>query len=120
MNSARFEKYLICIVITICSMNEKQSEISTILSYSIPGIISMLLSAALTLTDGYFTGNYVGEEALAAINLGLPILYVFLGVGLCTGVGGLHSEYDHIAWDEYHCIPPVLHFLYPCPQLPQS
>ena len=88
MNSARFEKYLICIVITICSMNEKQSEIRIILSYSIPGIISMLLSAALTLTDGYFTGNHVGEDALAAINLGLPILYVFLGVGLCTGVGG--------------------------------
>lgn len=54
MNSARFEKYLICIVITICSMNEKQSEIRTILSYSIPGIISMLLSAALTLKDAKY------------------------------------------------------------------
>ena len=51
MNSARFEKYLICIAITICSMNEKQSEIRTILSYSIPGIISMLLTPAVTLTD---------------------------------------------------------------------
>ena len=30
----------------------------------------------------------MGEDALAAINLGLPILYLFLGVGLCTGVGG--------------------------------
>ena len=42
----------------------------------------------ITITDGYFTGNYVGEEALAAINLGLPILYFYLGVGLCVGVGG--------------------------------
>ena len=48
----------------------------------------MLLQTATTITDGYFTGNYVGENALAAINLGLPILYFYLGVGLCVGVGG--------------------------------
>lgn len=48
----------------------------------------MLLQTAITITDGYFTGNYVGENALAAINLGLPILYFYLGVGLCVGVGG--------------------------------
>lgn len=65
-----------------------KSRISTILSYSIPTTISMLLSTAVTLTDGYFVGNHVSEGALAAINLGLPILYLFLGVGLCGGVGG--------------------------------
>ena len=48
----------------------------------------MLLSIVISITDGYFTGNYIGEEALAAINLGLPILYFYLGVGLCVGVGG--------------------------------
>ena len=48
----------------------------------------MLLETAITITDGYFTGNYVGESALAAINLGLPILYFYLGIGLCVGVGG--------------------------------
>ena len=48
----------------------------------------MLLQTATTITDGYFTGNYMGENALAAINLGLPILYFYLGVGLCVGVGG--------------------------------
>lgn len=44
--------------------------------------------AVITITDGYFTGNYVGDSALAAINLGLPILYLYLGTGLCVGVGG--------------------------------
>ncbi len=33
-------------------------------------------------------GNYVGQNALAAINFGLPILYFYLGAGLCIGVGG--------------------------------
>lgn len=66
----------------------KENKFKTILQFSIPSIIAMLLQTAITITDGYFTGNYVGENALAAINLGLPILYFYLGVGLCVGVGG--------------------------------
>lgn len=66
----------------------KEKKLGTILKFSIPSVIAMLLETVITITDGYFTGNYVGENALAAINLGLPILYFYLGVGLCIGVGG--------------------------------
>ena len=66
----------------------KNNKLKTILQFSIPSIIAMLLQTVITITDGYFTGNYVGDNALAAINLGLPILYVYLGGGLCVGVGG--------------------------------
>ena len=66
----------------------KENKLKTILQFSVPSIIAMLLQTVITITDGYFTGNYVGENALAAINLGLPILYFYLGVGLCIGVGG--------------------------------
>ncbi|MCR4925885.1 MAG: MATE family efflux transporter [Clostridiales bacterium] len=66
----------------------KSNKLSTILQYSIPSIIAMMLTTVITITDGFFTGNYVGEEALAALNLGLPIIYLFLGLGLCVGVGG--------------------------------
>ena len=66
----------------------KENKLQMILGFSIPSIIAMLLQTVITITDGYFTGNYVGEQALAAINLGLPILYFYLGAGLCVGVGG--------------------------------
>lgn len=66
----------------------RENQLSSILKFSIPSIIAMFLSTVLTITDGYFTGNYVGEEAIAAINLGLPVLYFYLGLGLCVGVGG--------------------------------
>lgn len=66
----------------------KENKLKMILGFSIPSIIAMLLETVITITDGYFTGNYVGEHALAAINLGLPILYFYLGAGLCVGVGG--------------------------------
>ncbi len=66
----------------------KQHKTKALLSVAIPSIIAMLLETVITVTDGYFIGNYVGESALAAINLGLPVLYLYLGVGLCAGVGG--------------------------------
>ena len=66
----------------------KENKIRMILQFSIPSIIAMLLQTVITITDGYFTGNYAGQNALAAINLGLPILYFYLGTGLCIGVGG--------------------------------
>ncbi len=66
----------------------KENKTGMILKFSIPSIIAMLLQTVITITDGYFTGNYVGQNALAAINLGLPILYFYLGTGLCIGVGG--------------------------------
>lgn len=66
----------------------KENKLKSILLFSVPSIIAMFLQTSITITDAYFTGNYVGETALAAINLGLPILYFHLGVGLCVGVGG--------------------------------
>lgn len=66
----------------------KENKLRMVLQFSIPSIIAMLLQTVITITDGYFTGNYVGDTALAAINLGLPILYFYLGMGLCVGVGG--------------------------------
>ncbi len=63
-------------------------KIGSILRFSIPAIISMILTSLITVTDGYFAGNYVEKDAIAAINLGLPIVYLYLGVGLMFAVGG--------------------------------
>lgn len=69
--------------------NIKNNKLKTILQFSIPSIIAMVLTSMITVADGFFIGNYVGSEGLAAINLGLPIIYLYLGVGLMVSVGGV-------------------------------
>lgn len=59
------------------------------MQFAIPCVIAMVLTSAITLVDGYFIGNYVGREGTAAVNLGLPLLYFYLGVGIMIGVGGI-------------------------------
>lgn len=66
----------------------KQNTAGMILKFSIPAIISMILTSLITIADGFFIGNYVGKEGIAAVNLGLPIIYLYLGVGLMVSIGG--------------------------------
>lgn len=67
----------------------KSNKLGALLSIAIPSIISMVLTSFITVADGFFTGNYVGKEGMAAINLGLPIVYLFLAVGLMVAIGGM-------------------------------
>lgn len=67
----------------------KQETVAMILQFSIPSIIAMVLTSLITIVDGFFIGNFVGKEGIAAVNLGLPILYVYLGIGIMFGVGGI-------------------------------
>lgn len=66
----------------------RNNEVSAIWKFSIPSIIAMVLTSLITIADVFFTGNYVGKEGIAAINLGLPIVYLYLGLGLMISVGG--------------------------------
>lgn len=67
----------------------QNNKIPMILQFAIPSIIAMVLTSLVNITDGYFVGNYVGTEGLAAVNLGLPIVYLYLAVGLMIAVGGI-------------------------------
>lgn len=66
----------------------KLNKTKSILQFGIPATIGMLMTSLITIVDGYFAGNYIGSQTLVAINLGLPLLYFYLAVGLMIGVGG--------------------------------
>ncbi len=57
-------------------------------SYAVPAILGMLLTSGIVIVDGLFIGNIIGKEGLAAVNLTLPVFYLFLGTAIMIGVGG--------------------------------
>lgn len=69
--------------------NIRQHTIKTILQFSVPSIIAMVLTSLITVADGFFIGNYIGKDGIAAVNLGLPVIYLFLAIGLMVSVGGV-------------------------------
>ena len=54
---------------------------------SFPGIVGMLLIGLNTFIDALFAGRFIGETALAAISLALPLTSIAIGCAMSIGVG---------------------------------
>ena len=74
-------------------MNEKilgTEKISKLfLQYTIPAVISMVLAGSQTLIGGMLLGNYVGSNALAAVNIVNPFVQFAMAVSMVIAFGSL-------------------------------
>lgn len=59
-----------------------------IVLYSLPAIISILVTTSFGLVDGYFVSNLLGIDQFAAVNLVFPIIAIFPAMGYMIGDGG--------------------------------
>lgn len=61
---------------------------------AIPSILSMVFLSFYTTIDGFFVSYAVGADALAAINIALPITSIIFGLAvmLATGAGAMIGE----------------------------
>ena len=59
-----------------------------IVEFAIPAITGTLVNSAYNLIDALFLGQAVGEIGLAATQVAMPIMTVFLAIALLIGSGG--------------------------------
>lgn len=75
-------------------MTENHSFIKTMsprtlfMKYLIPSLFGMLLMSINILVDGLFVSHGLGEMALAAVNISIPIFSIILSISLWIGMGG--------------------------------
>ena len=55
--------------------------------YFVPTLFGMLSMSAVTAVDGIYVGHGIGSDGIAAINICIPLLMLFTGVGLMVGAG---------------------------------
>lgn len=55
--------------------------------YFVPTLFGMLSMSAVTAIDGIFVGHGIGSDGIAAINICIPLLMLFTGIGLMVGAG---------------------------------
>ena len=53
-----------------------------------PAVVSMIFVSLYTIVDGVFVSVLVGSDALASINIVMPIFNVIIGVGIMMATGG--------------------------------
>lgn len=59
-----------------------------LLIFTVPSMLMMILTSIYGMVDGYFVSNYVGKNALAAINLIMPFPMICATIGMMLGTGG--------------------------------
>ena len=75
-----------------------RDRVSTLFSRMlIPTLLGMLSICAVTLVDGIFVGHGVGSDGIAAVNICIPLLMVFTGLGLMLGAGSSVVASLHLA-----------------------
>lgn len=52
-----------------------------------PTLLGMLSVSAVTAIDGIFVGHGIGSDGIAAVNICIPLLMIFTGIGLMLGIG---------------------------------
>ncbi len=64
------------------------------LKYLVPSVLTMIFLSFYTTIDGFFVSRYAGSDALAGINIVIPITCVIFGtsVMLATGSGAIIGE----------------------------
>lgn len=60
----------------------------TFYSYIIPSILAFALSGVYTIVDGFFIGNNLGDDGIAAITIAFPIAAFIQAIGTGVGMAG--------------------------------
>ena len=68
-------------------LQEKQSIKSRFLQYVLPSVAAMWVYTIYTMADGIFVARGVGEQALAAVNLCMPMINGAFSMGILFAVG---------------------------------
>ncbi|MGL5189319.1 MAG: MATE family efflux transporter, partial [Cetobacterium sp.] len=58
------------------------------INYAVPSVFAMFVSSLYVIIDGIFVGQGVGNLALAAVNLVVPVSIFFFGMATMFTVGG--------------------------------
>ncbi len=59
----------------------------TFFKYVVPSVIAMWVYSLYTMADGIFVAKGVGEYALAAVNLSMPVINMIFAVSILFSIG---------------------------------
>ncbi|MGI5893223.1 MAG: MATE family efflux transporter [Candidatus Merdivicinus sp.] len=59
-----------------------------LMRFTLPTVIMMLFTSIYSMVDGIFVSRFVGSDALSAINIVYPLIFMVTGVGIMFSTGG--------------------------------
>ena len=60
----------------------------SLLRFALPSVVMMIFTSLYSIVDGMFVSRFVGEDALAALNIVFPAMCLMMAVGIMLATGG--------------------------------
>lgn len=67
---------------------EKKVTLTSLIKYTLPTVIMMMLFSLYTIVDGMFISRFVGANALSSTNIVYPVINILIGIGVMFATGG--------------------------------
>lgn len=67
---------------------EKKVTLTSLIKYTLPTVIMMMLFSLYTIVDGMFISKFVGANALSSTNIVYPVINILIGIGVMFATGG--------------------------------
>lgn len=67
---------------------QKKITLASLIKYTLPSVIMMIFFSFYTIVDGMFVSRFIGSNALSAVNIVFPVIYLVLGIGIMFATGG--------------------------------
>ncbi|OHX66412.1 MATE family efflux transporter [Flammeovirga pacifica] len=74
--------------IPTANLNSKNTFRKQFYRFALPSALGMLVNSLYVVADGIFIARGIGTEAIAAVNVGYPVINLLAAMGLMFGVGG--------------------------------
>ena len=74
--------------INLLNTDSKQLTFKSFMAFTTPTMIMIVFLSLYTIIDGIFVSRFVGQNALSAINITLPLISLTYGIAFMFATGG--------------------------------
>ena len=67
---------------------DRDYDFLSLLRFALPSVVMMIFTSLYTIVDGMFVSRFVGEDALAALNIVFPVMCLIMAAGIMLATGG--------------------------------
>ena len=67
---------------------QRKITLTSLIKYTLPTVVMMIFFSFYTIIDGMFVSRFIGANALSAVNIVFPVIYLVLGIGIMFATGG--------------------------------
>ena len=88
--------------------------VNLLLKFAFPTVVGVIIAGIQGIIDGFFIGNAIGSQGLAAVTLAYPAYMAIIAVGVIIGIGASSLTALQLGKGNLNRALDIVHNAFPC------